>query len=46
MLRQLDSPLEMCGFGISYGISRKYRQIWVLVLYLNQNSGFGRTLDT
>ena len=46
MLRQLDSPFEMGGIGISYGISLKYQQIWVLVLYLNQNSGFGRTLDT
>ena len=28
--------------GISYGIGRKYRPIWVSDL--NQNSGFGRTL--
>ena len=35
-----------CGFGICYGIGRKYWPIWVsvLVLDLNQNSGFGRTL--
>ena len=38
-------PLK-CGLGISYGIDRKYRPIWVSVLvsYLNQNSVFGRTL--
>jgi hypothetical protein len=31
-----------------YGIGRKYKQIWVLVLVLdlNQNSGFGGTLAT
>ena len=35
-----------CGFGIGYGIGWKYQPIWVsvLVLDLNQNSGFGRTL--
>ena len=35
-----------CGFGIGYGISQKYRAIWVsvLVLDINQISGFGRTL--
>ena len=40
-------PLK-CGFGIGYGIDRKYRPIWVSVLVsnLNQNSGFGRTLCT
>ena len=40
-----DSSFEM-RFGISYGIGRKYRPIWVSVsvLDLNQNSGFGRTL--
>ena len=38
-------PLK-CGFDIGYGISQKYRPIWVLVLVSdqNQNSGFGRTL--
>ena len=32
------------GFGIGYGIGRKYRPIWVLVLVLDliQNSGFSR----
>ena len=44
VLRQLDSPFEMCGFGISYGIGQKYQKIWVSVLDLNQNSGFGHTL--
>ena len=33
-----------CSFGIGYGIGRKYLPIWVSVLNLNQNSGFGRTL--
>jgi hypothetical protein len=35
-------PLK-CGFGIGYGISRKYQPICVSVsvLDLNQNSGFG-----
>ena len=37
-------PLK-CSYGIGYGIGRKYLPIWVLVLDLNQNSGFGRTLD-
>ena len=39
-------PLK-CGFGIGYGIGRKYRPIWVSVwvLDLNQNSGFGRILQ-
>ena len=39
--------LKFGGFGIGYGIGRKYRPIWVSVwiLDLNQNSGFGRTLD-
>ena len=36
-------PLK-CGFGIGYGIGRKYRTTWVLGLDLNQNSGFDRTL--
>ena len=38
-------PLK-CGFGIGYGIGRKYNPIWVSVSVsdLNQNSGFGRTL--
>ena len=38
-------PLK-CGFGIGYGIGRKYRPIWVSVSVsdLDQNSGFGRTL--
>jgi hypothetical protein len=36
-------PLKF-GFGIGYGIGRKYRPIWVSVLDLNQNSGFGPTL--
>ena len=36
-----------CGFGIGYGIGRKYWPIWVSVSVsdLNQNSGVGRTLD-
>ena len=36
-----------CGFGIGYGIGRKYQPIWisVLVLDLNQNSDICRTLD-
>ena len=33
-----------CGFGIGYGIGRKYRPIWVSVLDLNQSSGIGHTL--
>ena len=35
-------PLKF-GFGVGYSIERKYRPIWVsvLVLHLNQNSGFG-----
>ena len=35
-----------CGFGIGYGIGRKYLPIWVLVSVsdLNQNSGFSRSL--
>ena len=35
-----------CGFGIGYGIGRKYPPIWVSVsvLDLNQNSIFCRTL--
>ena len=38
-------PLKF-GFGIGYGIGRKYRPIWVSVLVsdLNKNSGFGHTL--
>ena len=38
-------PLK-CGFGIGYGIGRKYQPIWVSVSVSdgNQNSGFGRTL--
>ena len=37
---------EICGFGIGYGIGRKYRPIRVSVSVSdrNQNSGFGRTL--
>ena len=35
-------PLK-CSFGIRYGIGRKYLPIWVSDL--NQNSGFGRTLQ-
>ena len=31
-----------CGFD--YGIGEKYQPIWVLVLDLNKNSGFGCTL--
>ena len=40
------TTFEICGFGIGYGIGRKYRPIRVLVLVsdLNQNSGFGRSL--
>ena len=36
-----------CGFSISYGIGQKYQPILVSVsvLDLNQNSGFGRTLE-
>ena len=34
-----------CGFGIGYGIGRKYWPIQVSVLDLNRNSGFGRTLS-
>ena len=39
-------PLR-CGLGICYSIGRKYRPMWVsvTVLDLNQNSGFGRTLE-
>ena len=35
-----------CGFGIGYGIGRKYQPVWVSVsvLDLNQNSGFDCTL--
>ena len=42
-----STTFEICGFGIGYGIGRKYQPIWVLVsvLDLNQNSGFGRTLE-
>jgi hypothetical protein len=36
-------PLK-CGFGIGYGIGRKYPPILVSVSDLNQNCGFGRTL--
>ena len=35
-----------CGFDIVYRISQKYRPIWVLVLVLDQNSGFGCTLHS
>ena len=37
-------PLK-CGYGIGYGISRKYQPIWILVSVwdLNRNSGFSRT---
>ena len=36
-----------CGFGIGYGIGQKYQPIWVsvLVLDLNQNNVFSRTLS-
>ena len=36
-------PLK-CGFGIGYGIGRKYQPIQVSVSDRNQNSGFGRSL--
>ena len=41
----LTLPLK-CSFGIDYGIGRKDLPIWVLVLVLNinKNNGFGRTL--
>ena len=37
---------ELCGFGIGFGIGRKYRPITVSVLVSgrNQNGGFGRSL--
>ena len=37
-----------CGFGIGYSIGWKYLPIWisVSVFDLNQNRGFGRTLET
>jgi hypothetical protein len=39
--------LKFGGFGMGYGIGRKYWPIWVLVsvLNLNQSSGFGRSLS-
>ena len=39
-------PHKKCGFGISYGIGRKYWPMLVSVSVsdLNKNSGFGRTL--
>jgi hypothetical protein len=38
--------LKFGGFGIGYGIGRKYLpiRVSVLVLDLNQSSGFGRLL--
>jgi hypothetical protein len=38
--------LKFGGFGMGYGIVRKYWPLWVLVsvLNLNQSSGFGRSL--
>ena len=38
---------ELCGFGIGFGIGRKYRPITVSVSVLgrNQNGGFGRSLN-
>ena len=38
--------LKFCGFGIGFGIGRKYRPIRVSdsLSGLNQNSGFGRSL--
>ena len=38
--------LNFCGFGIGFGIGRKYWPIRVSVSVsdLNQNSGFGRSL--
>ena len=37
---------ELCGFGIGFGIGRKYQPITVSVSVSgrNQNSGFGRSL--
>ena len=37
---------ELCGFGIGFGIGRKYRPITVSVSVSgrNQNGGFGRSL--
>ena len=39
---------ELCGFGIGFGIGRKYRPITVSVSVSgrNQNGGFGRSLTT
>ena len=39
---------ELCGFGIGFGIGRKYRPITVSVSVSgrNQNGGFGRSLIT
>ena len=38
---------ELCGFGIGFGIGRKYRPITVSVSVSgrNQNGGFGRSLN-
>ena len=38
---------ELCGFGIGFGIGRKYRPITVSVSVSgrNQNGGFGRSLQ-
>ena len=38
---------ELCGFGIGFGIGRKYRPITVSVSVSgrNQNGGFGRSLS-
>ena len=43
-----STTFEICGFGIGYGIGRKYQPIRVSVSVsdLNQNSGFGRSLAT
>jgi hypothetical protein len=50
MFSELSGPsvlhLKFGGFGIDYGIGRKYWPIRVSVLVsdVNQNSGFGRSL--
>ena len=42
----LITTSELCGFGIGFGISRKYRPITVSVSVSgrNKNGGFGRSL--
>ena len=42
----LITTSELCGFGIGFGIGRKYRPITVSVSVSgrNQNGGFGRSL--